>query len=216
MPFYEELKTEEQRRIAMLQDTAIDIVDRAIKSYALHGGTAIWRCYNGNRFSYDLDFYFGEKDICKKIMKIASAYSLRFDCSDKRKVYAKLYGYSAHVGIQADLKKVKGTPVSFLKYNGSAITVFVLSPTDLFLEKISAYKDRLESKDLYDLYQLASGDLSGAYTINKAKIKPKLIGLLSDFKKPADNWQDLELMLLHGRLPTLEYVLSYLKKLVQS
>lgn len=31
---------------------------------ALHGGTAIWRCYSGNRFSEDVDAYV-DKDIEK-------------------------------------------------------------------------------------------------------------------------------------------------------
>ncbi|MEM3415661.1 MAG: nucleotidyl transferase AbiEii/AbiGii toxin family protein [Thermoproteota archaeon] len=215
MTIYEELNTEEQKRIAMLQDTAIDIVDKAIKNYVLHGGTAIWRCYNGDRFSYDLDFYFYEKKVCQKLAASANTYRLRLECADKKKIYAKLYGYNTYVGIQADRKKVACTTASFLKYNNSSITVSVLSPTSIFLEKISAYRDRFESKDLYDLYLLARGDSAKAYSIDKSKVKGKLTGLLGGFKKPSDNWNDLELMILHGRLPKLEDALLYLKKWVE-
>ncbi|MEM3215724.1 MAG: nucleotidyl transferase AbiEii/AbiGii toxin family protein, partial [Candidatus Micrarchaeaceae archaeon] len=115
MAIYEELNTEEQKRIAMLQDTAIDIVDKAIKNYVLHGGTAIWRCYNGDRFSYDLDFYFYEKKVCQKLAASANTYRLRLECADEKKIYAKLYGYNTYVGIQANRKKVACTTASFLK-----------------------------------------------------------------------------------------------------
>jgi hypothetical protein len=209
---YEELKTREQKSIAMLQDTAMDIVDRAIKNYVLHGGTAIWRCYNGNRFSYDLDFYFDSRDICMRLEKQASVYGLRMECSDKKKVYARLYGYNSHVGIQAERKKVRGITANFLKGNGSSLTVMVLSPTAIFLEKISAYTDRLESKDLYDLYLLASGSEGGAYSVDKTKVKGKLNGMIAGFKKPSDSWGSLEAMILHGRLPPISDTLDYLRK----
>ncbi len=215
MALYKELSTDEQKRIAMLQDVAIDIVDKAIKNYVLHGGTAIWRCYGGNRFSYDLDFYFDESRVCPKITKMANAYSLRVECSDKKKIYAKLFGFNTHVGIQANRKRIKGITANFLKYNNSSITVLALSPTDIFLEKILAYTDRLESKDLYDLYILANGDASEAYSIDKTKVKGKLMKMLAEFRKPADSWNDLELIILQGRLPTVEGVLFYLKKWVE-
>ncbi len=214
MALYEELNTEEQKRIAMLQDTAIDIVDKAIKNYVLHGGAAIWRCYGGDRFSYDLDFYFDEKAVCQKIADQANAYRLRVECVDKKKIYARIYGYNTHVGIQANRKKAKGITGNFVKYNNSVINVLVLSPTDIFLEKISAYNGRTESKDLYDLYLLARGDMGGAYDVDKRIVRPGLAALISRFKKPADSWKDLEVRILHGRLPDLGYVLAYLSKWV--
>jgi len=212
MAIYEELNTEEQKRLAMLQDIAIDIVDKAIKNYVLYGGTAIWRCYGGDRFSYDLDFYFDERDICQKLVRKAQSYRLIMECSGKKKIYARLYGYNTYVGIQGSRKKAKGIASSFLKYNNSAITVLVLSPTDIFLEKILAYSNRLESKDLYDLYLLARGDASGAYVVDKTKVRKKLKALLTNFKKPSDNWNDLEVMILHGRLIGLNDTLYYLKR----
>ena len=215
MPIYEELKTEEQKKIAMLQDIAIDIVDKAVKNYVLHGGTAIWRCYNGNRFSYDLDFYFQEKNVCSKISKVASSYHFKIDCIGKGKVYSKLYGYNTHVGIQGSIKKVRGIAGTFLKYNNSSITVVVLSPTNIFLEKIYAYIDRRESKDLYDLYLLARGDVDGRYIIDKAKIRAELNKFLTSFTKPVDNWEDLELMIIHGRLPTLENIIIFLREWIR-
>ncbi len=215
MALYEELNTTEQRKMAMLQDIGIDIIDKAIKNYVLHGGTAIWRCYGGDRFSYDLDFYFDEGSICQKVVNKAKPYRIRVECNDKKKIYAKLYGYNTHIGIQANRKKARGITGTFLKYNGSAITVLVLSPTGIFTEKITAYNDRLESKDLYDLYVLARGDANGGYVIEKARVKEKLNSLLASFRKPVDKWEDLETMLLHGRPPKLNEVISYLSSWVE-
>ncbi len=42
--------------MAMLQDTLIDLIYDTIQADAtLYGGTAVWRCYNGNRFSEEID-----------------------------------------------------------------------------------------------------------------------------------------------------------------
>ncbi len=43
-------------RLAELQDEVIDIIyDRFEPDAVLYGGTAVWRCYGGNRFSEDID-----------------------------------------------------------------------------------------------------------------------------------------------------------------
>jgi len=107
---------------------------------------------------------------------------------------------------------VRGIVGTFLKYNNSSITVVVLSPTNIFLEKIYAYIDRRESKDLYDLYLLAKGDVEGRYIIDKAKIRAELNKFLTSFTKPVDNWEDLELMIIHGRLPALENIINFLRE----
>ena len=54
---FNRLKKKLHREIALLQDELIDIIYSIEPNAVLHGGTAIWRCFQGNRFSEDLDFY---------------------------------------------------------------------------------------------------------------------------------------------------------------
>ena len=58
IPLANKLKKRLHSETAFLQDEVIDIVYGLEPNAVLHGGTAIWRCYQGNRFSEDLDFYF--------------------------------------------------------------------------------------------------------------------------------------------------------------
>ena len=51
------LKKEGHRKIAVAQDILVKEIYKHFNSAVFHGGTAIWRCYNGVRFSEDLDFY---------------------------------------------------------------------------------------------------------------------------------------------------------------
>ena len=44
-----------------MQDRFIETVYSFDPSLILHGGTAIWRCYSGNRFSFDIDGYITSK-----------------------------------------------------------------------------------------------------------------------------------------------------------
>ena len=52
-----EIKEASQLEKAKLEDTVIELLYSRHKDLVLHGGTSIWRCYSGNRFSRDLDFY---------------------------------------------------------------------------------------------------------------------------------------------------------------
>ncbi|MBU3958073.1 MAG: nucleotidyl transferase AbiEii/AbiGii toxin family protein, partial [Nanoarchaeota archaeon] len=61
IPLQLKLKKKSHREIARLQDVVVDMMYRIFPKAVLHGGTAIWRCYKGNRFSEDIDVYI-EKD----------------------------------------------------------------------------------------------------------------------------------------------------------
>ena len=64
IPLILRLKKESHKNIALAQDILIQEIYNVFNNAVLHGGTAIWRCYEGNRFSEDLDFYL-KKDINK-------------------------------------------------------------------------------------------------------------------------------------------------------
>ncbi len=59
------LKTEHQLAVAALQDSVVESIFEMDENIVMQGGTAIWRCYNGNRFSEDIDIYATETQIKK-------------------------------------------------------------------------------------------------------------------------------------------------------
>ena len=51
IPLANQLKKRQQVETALLQDEIIGIIYLITEDMVLHGGTAIWRCYSGKRFS---------------------------------------------------------------------------------------------------------------------------------------------------------------------
>ncbi|TDA31485.1 MAG: hypothetical protein DSO04_03905 [Hadesarchaea archaeon] len=62
IPLYLRMRRERHRKVAVLQDMVVEALYRAFPRAVLHGGTAIWRCYSGNRFSEDLDVHLGSRE----------------------------------------------------------------------------------------------------------------------------------------------------------
>ncbi len=62
LPLEKRLKKRAHVELAYLQDELVEIMYSLDPKIILHGGTAIWRCLGGNRFSEDLDFYGKETD----------------------------------------------------------------------------------------------------------------------------------------------------------
>ena len=57
LPIAKQLKKQSQVQIAFLQNEIIDVLYSLADDLVFHGRTAIWRCYEGKRFSEDLYFY---------------------------------------------------------------------------------------------------------------------------------------------------------------
>ena len=51
------LKRSTQKSPTSLQDEVIEVVYETLDSAVIHDGAAIWRCYDGKRFSEDIDRY---------------------------------------------------------------------------------------------------------------------------------------------------------------
>lgn len=64
IPMNQRLKRRQHIEIARLQDILVESLYRIVPDAVLHGGTSIWRCYSGSRFSEDIDVYL-ERDIAK-------------------------------------------------------------------------------------------------------------------------------------------------------
>jgi len=82
------LKKGYHKKIARAQDIIVEEMGKTLNRAVLHGGTAIWRCYQGNRFSEDIDVY-----IPRNVDKISS-----FFMSLEKKGFKQTYEYWKEVG----------------------------------------------------------------------------------------------------------------------
>lgn len=194
--------------IAMAQDMAVEIFYSAFPHGVLHGGTAIWRCYSGNRFSEDIDIYV-ERDI-ERIDGFFEALKKRgFEVVKKRvkenALYSTLKFGEAEIRIEAIFKRVKGIVKEYETYEGNLLNVFTLTLDAMICEKIDAYLKRRKIRDLYDIFfLLRSAEKS-------ERLKSKLSNLLQNFKQPMDE-KELKALLLFGAIPGKEDMLEYMKR----
>lgn len=56
IPLILQLKRQNHKELAIAQDIMVENIFN-IEDAVFHGGTAIWRCYGGNRFSEVIDLY---------------------------------------------------------------------------------------------------------------------------------------------------------------
>ena len=172
----------------------------------MHGGTAIWRCYNGNRFSEDIDAYIG-RDLEKLNLFFETLKRKGFFLEKKKinenSIFSTLKFSRTLIRFEALFKKVNGTLKEYEKVNGSLSSVYTLTPEELINEKIAAYLNRLKSRDLYDIFFLLR------HVRNDAFVKDSLNKLIKGFKYPIDE-KGLHSLILEGLTPTSEKMLNYI------
>lgn len=57
IPLMLKLRKSAHKDIAAAQDLIVESLYDTFNDAVLHGGTCIWRCYQGKRFSEDIDMY---------------------------------------------------------------------------------------------------------------------------------------------------------------
>jgi predicted nucleotidyltransferase component of viral defense system len=155
-----------QRQKAILQDRAVEMVFSATSDAVLHGGTAIWRCYSGERFSKDLDFYFKKDSALQKALNRLAQGGLRRELLQTRKANFGLYrnyilrSGNIDIALQVTLNKIKGDLTRYETSNGAYRNINSLSAERLLLEKADALSDRHKARDLYDIWILKNYDFS--------------------------------------------------------
>jgi predicted nucleotidyltransferase component of viral defense system len=215
---------------AKMEDSLVEILYRKYNALVFHGGTAIWRCYSGNRFSRDIDFYYG--------VESNEAKTLFFKSSKK---YLKDLGYSLkesgysnstntmHILLEANVKmkidinfgQKAGVPVEYRKVDDTKIVVLALTPSQLLMEKIEAYEDKTRSvreysqpevQDLYDIYHLTS--LVGRKDQVDLKRLKNLIKFIQ--ANPPPNIRSLDHLILKGISPSFEMIMSHLIRWIEN
>ncbi len=208
IPLANMLKKRLHLETALLQDEIIDLVYSFSKPI-LHGGTAVWRCYSGKRFSEDLDFYLNKqegfaemfstkvKERGLELLKIKSTENL---------IFAKVSNDVVEVRFEANFnKKVKSIVENFEKTNGDFSMVLTLLPEELIVEKMNAYRSRKFIRDIYDVFHLVK------YIENK-EISNEVRKFAETIEPPIDE-KNLKTLIYIGLSPTFDQMIESLRRL---
>jgi predicted nucleotidyltransferase component of viral defense system len=207
IPLNLRLKREVHKKLAYAQDLILEEVYKKIDNAVLHGGTAIWRCYSGRRFSEDLDFYFPKNE--KKIREIFSllkskGFNIKKLKISSRGVYSLLEYERVSVRLEATFQKVNFVLCDYELSNGNFISIYSLTPEQFLSEKCKTYLKRFKIRDLWDVF----------FLLNKIENPKKIkeIGeLLKKYKKPVDE-EDLKSILVEGIVPSSDLMIDYIKR----
>jgi hypothetical protein len=193
-------------KIAELQDKiVIELVSKF--DFVLHGGTAIWRIYNGKRFSFDIDIYCADPSAIAEYFGKTGAFKMsRSKMTSSGVLYARFEEEGIEVEINASplFKKIDAADGEFQLVGGDSIILKTLSPEELLKEKISAFMDRKKVRDLYDIFYLIDfADLRSA--------RPSLQNLAKSLDSPPADFGGLKELILLGKAPEFETMVRKVK-----
>ncbi|MFH1585135.1 MAG: nucleotidyl transferase AbiEii/AbiGii toxin family protein [archaeon] len=208
IPLILKLKKQSHKNIAGAQDLIIEEIYKVFDRAVLHGGTAIWRCYSGNRFSEDIDVY-----IPRNVGKINSlfenleqkGFTIQKKKIGENSLYSVLKINDAIVSFEALFKKISGELREYLRVDGNIIMIYTLSPEELIKEKIDTYIKRQKIKDFYDIFFLIR------HIKDKNKIKESLNKLIDYQKEPLDE-KELRVLIIEGLIPDFRQMEDYIKR----
>ena len=211
IPLILRIKRKKHRELAGLQDILIENIYEILPETVLHGGTAIWRCYSGNRFSEDIDVY-TERDVKKIEEFFKKLKELGFEIIKKKikqnSLFSVLRFNTAEIRFEAVFKKVNSIIKEYETCDESLVNIYTLLPEDLIKEKVSAYISRRKIRDLYDIFFLLR------YVKEVEKVKPELKKLIQKFENPVDE-KDLKTIILTGITPTKKDIINYIDRWVR-
>ena len=193
------IRKEAHRKIAYAQDIIMQVLYEALPNTVFHGGTAIWRCYGGNRFSEDIDVYLSSKEVNLFFEKLKQR---GFKILKKRikdnSLYSLLEFDRIEVRFKAVFKKVTGILKEYETIDGNKLTVRTLSADDLLSEKVNACMKRGKVRDLYDVFFLlryVQPPKKELQAIEKAKIVDP---------------ENLKVIILTGLVPNISDIKRYI------
>ena len=209
IPLELKLKRQIHKDLARAQDMLVEIVYSLAENAVLHGGTAIWRCYHGNRFSEDLDFYLiPPKDFAERFknhLRAQNAIIEKYKQTENA-IYAKISFNGTTVRFEAALRKpAHSISCTYEKIDGTFIDILTLSPEDLLIEKLTAYQNRMLIRDIYDVYHLGRiASLNKNQTI-------KIRAALESLPKPNDE-KILKTLILSGVAPSYAQMVNEIRR----
>ena len=208
-PINIKLKKRAHKDIAYAQDLIVEELYDYLPEAVIHGGTAIWRCYQGNRFSEDIDVYIKKDKI--RINKFFEHLEKKgFEIKKKRikenSLYSVLKFNNALVRFEALFKTIKNPILKeYENSEGIQINIFTQPPEDLIEEKLSAYQKRKKIRDLYDIFFLLR------YIKEDKSINKDLKNFIKNFTPPEDE-QNLKAIIISGLIPNSKNMLDYIRR----
>ncbi|MCL4365481.1 nucleotidyl transferase AbiEii/AbiGii toxin family protein [Candidatus Marsarchaeota archaeon] len=210
----------EQKLCAQVQDVIINLLfgNNGLPDAVLHGGSQIWRCYGSGRFSCDVDIYSQMADtqtILIPAFKREGLEVAKFKDTGNV-VFARLTaiidGKEHSSGFEIRRTPVEGVISTYTNVDGSTIDIVSISPSAIALEKIAAYMDRAEIRDMYDLHFIIKN------VIGEKNVSPLLSGQLSDMlstlQRPI-NEVDLAKRVYSRRAPTFDDMAAELRNVAR-
>lgn len=210
IPLILKLRKQSYKDIAAAQDIIVKELYNILDKAVFHGGTAIWRCYGGNRFSEDIDVYIpkNEENINAFFERMKNkGFIVKKKKISENSLYSELELNRTSVRFEAlFIKKMPEAVLGeYLASDGNMITVYVLSPEKLVKEKVNAYLKRLKIRDLYDIFFLLR------HVKDKEVISKDIRNLINNFKDPVDE-KDLKILIIEGLVPSTEKMIQYISE----
>jgi len=208
IPLQNRLKKKAHVELASLQDEAVEIIYSLFPKIVFHGGTCIWRCYGGNRFSEDLDFYLAgenfEEGSLRQALEGRGLSLVKFK-KTANLIFAKISSPEAQIRLEINLStKKEGLLRPYEKAGGAVMEVLCLPAEELLMEQLSAYENRRLVRDLYDVCHLSR--IANVHEKEAGKIKK----FLQNPPKPIDE-KNLKAIVYMGAVPTYEQMLEMLR-----
>ena len=204
IPLHLKLKKTAHQAIAYAQDLIVEEVYRFFPHAVVHGGMAIWRCYNGSRFSEDIDMYLPSREAITPFFEKMEqkGFTVLKKRVNENSLYSLLEFNRAQVRFEAIFAKKPGAVLKeYETVDGNLITVYTLSLLDLLDEKIAACLKRKKVRDLYDIFFLLRY-VSGTKPSGLEKIKEVMI----------EDEENLSALILSGPVPSVPEMKRYIKE----
>lgn len=204
IPLALKIKRKAHQDIAYVQDIIMNEVYQFFPKAVFHGGTAIWRCYNGNRFSEDIDMYLSEKNQVSAFFKNLQqkGFLIHKQKVTEQSLYSLLEFNRTQVRFEAlFIHKKNAILKEYELIDSTYMTVYTLSGEDLLLEKIAACLKRGKVRDLYDIFFLLR------YTEGK---RPKELGAIECAE--IHDEENLNAIILSGPIPTVKEMKEYIAR----
>jgi len=207
LPLSKRLKKQVHREIALAQDLLVRELYLVFPQAIIHGGTAIWRCYQGQRFSEDLDVF-----ILRDLKKIHRFYThlekAGFTVERKKiggnSIYSTLRFHRATVRFEAVFKHENTMLGMYETVEGNFVPVYTFTPEGFIRDKVKAYLNRRKIRDLYDIFFLLPK------VKDKSRIQEALQKLFQHYQPPFDE-KELAAFILEGVAPSAQKMKEFIE-----